>query len=94
MVGRKSKAKLRIRILQKGAFELSSFKFNIAGEEATEARSAGASSGKAKFGSFTVDKVIDTASVPLYKACCQATIFPSIMLAVRKSGGSNLIYLQ
>jgi type VI protein secretion system component Hcp len=79
---------------KKGASELSHFSFSISGDEATEARSAGAASGKAKFGSFTVDKVVDTSSVPLYKACCQATIFPSIMLAVRKSGGSNLIYMQ
>lgn len=78
----------------KGAFEVSRFRFNIEGEEATEQKSAGAASGKAKFGSFTVEKWVDSASIPLYKACCQATIFPSIMLAVRMSGGNNLIYLQ
>ncbi len=77
-----------------GACELTNFTFNISGDEATEARGSAASSGKAKFGSFTVSKVVDTASVPLYKACCQATIFPSIMLAIRKSGGSNLLYMQ
>ena len=32
--------------------------------------------------------------MPLYKACSQATVFPTIILAIRKSGGSNLIYLQ
>ncbi len=79
---------------KKGAFELTNFRFNISGDETTEARSAGTSAGKAKFGSFTVDKTVDSASIPLYKACCLATIFPSIMLAVRKAGGSNLLYLQ
>jgi type VI protein secretion system component Hcp len=79
---------------QKNAFELKTYSFNISGDETTEAKSAGASSGKAKFGSFTVEKVVDSASVPLYKACCQATVFPSIMLASRKAGGSNLLYLQ
>jgi type VI protein secretion system component Hcp len=78
----------------KGAFELSSFTFNLSGNEATEAKTAGTASGKAKFGSFTVEKVVDSASVPLYKACCQATVFPSIMLAVRKAGGDQLIFMQ
>jgi type VI protein secretion system component Hcp len=78
----------------KGASELSTFTFNISGDETTEAKSAGASSGKAKFGSFTVEKVVDSASVPLYKACCQATVFPSIMVAVRKSGGDQLMFMQ
>jgi type VI secretion system secreted protein Hcp len=79
---------------KKGAFEVSTFRFTLEGDETTEARTSGASSGKAKFGSFTVEKKVDSASVPLYKACCQATIFPSIMLAVRMSGGSSLLYLQ
>jgi type VI protein secretion system component Hcp len=77
-----------------GACELSSFSFNIKGDEATEAKTAGTASGKAKFGAFTVEKVADTASVPLYKACCQATVFPTIMLAVRKAGGDQLIFMQ
>jgi len=78
---------------KKGAFEVSKFGFDIKGEEATEEAGPG-NSGKAKFGTFTVDKFVDTASVPLYKACCRATIFPSIMLAVRKSGGSSLLFMQ
>src|SRR5579863_668976 len=78
---------------KKGAFELSHFKFDIHGDEATEEKGA-TNAGKAKFGTMVVDKVVDTASVPLYKACCRATIFPSIMLAVRKAGGSSLIFLQ
>jgi type VI protein secretion system component Hcp len=82
------------KFAKKGAFELSSFKFSLRSDETTEAKTATTSSGKAKFGSFTVTKKVDSASVPLYKACCQATIFPSIMLAVRMAGGSNLLYLQ
>jgi type VI protein secretion system component Hcp len=78
----------------KGASELNSFTFNIASEETTEAKTAGKSAGKAKFGLFTVEKKVDTASVPLYKACCQATIFPSIMVAVRKAGGDHLLFMQ
>jgi type VI protein secretion system component Hcp len=77
------------------AFELLSFSFTMTCEESTEAKGAtGASAGKAKFGSFTVGKTVDSASVPLYKACSMGTIFPTIMLAIRKAGGSGLLYLQ
>ncbi|HUB80512.1 MAG TPA: type VI secretion system tube protein Hcp [Bryobacteraceae bacterium] len=79
--------------LQLGAFEVKKFKFDIKGDESTEQKGPG-NSGKAKFGDFTIEKVVDTASIPLYKALCRATIFPSIMLAVRKAGGSNLLFLQ
>jgi type VI protein secretion system component Hcp len=77
-----------------GAFEIVNFTFDMTADDTTEAGSSGASSGKAKFGKFKVEKVMDRASVPLYKACCTATIFPSIMVAVRKAGGDHLIYLQ
>ena len=39
-------------------------------------------------------KVVDLASVPLYNACTAGAHFPSVMLAIRKAGGSNLLYLQ
>lgn len=77
-----------------GAFELIDFKFDITADDTTESSGSGASAGKAKFGKFEVNKSMDSASVPLYKACCSATIFPSIMVAVRKAGGDHLIYLQ
>jgi type VI protein secretion system component Hcp len=77
------------------AFELLNFSFNMKCEESTEAKGpSGASAGKAKFGSFTIEKSVDSASVPLYKACSQGTVFPTIMLAIRKVGGSPLLYLQ
>jgi type VI secretion system secreted protein Hcp len=80
---------------KRSAFELLSFSFDMTCEESTEAKGATrAGAGKAKFGRFTIDKVIDSASVPLYKACSQGTIFPTIMMAIRKAGGSPLLYLQ
>lgn len=80
---------------KKKAFEVGSFTFNMSASEATEGKgAAGSSAGKAKFGSFSIEKEVDSASVPLYKACSMGTIFPSIMLAVREAGGSHLMYLQ
>jgi type VI protein secretion system component Hcp len=86
-----------------GAFEITNFNFNVTAEDSSsdggggggaEGGTGGGSSGKAKFGTFTVDKVVDTSSTQLYKAICLSTIFPSIMLAIRKSGGGNLVYLE
>jgi type VI secretion system secreted protein Hcp len=81
---------------KKKAFEVQNFSFTMTSEEATESGkgSTGSSAGKAKFGTFSIDKVVDSASVPLYKACSLGTIFPSIMLAIRRAGGSPLLYLQ
>jgi type VI protein secretion system component Hcp len=77
----------------KGAFEVSNFKFKAQGDQA-EKKDTGIYAGKAKFESCEVNKVVDCASTSLYKACCQATIFPSIMLAVRYAGGDQLVFLQ
>ena len=73
---------------KKGACEVSTFTFKISGDEATEAKTAGTASGKAKFGTFTVEKAVDSASVPLYKAVCQATVFR------RRSADVHAIYFS
>jgi len=78
----------------KGAFECLSFSFGVAQAETTGSASGGASAGKAKFEEFTIEKFVDLASVPLYSACCAGAHFPSLMLAIRKAGGSPLLYLQ
>jgi len=72
------------------AFELSSFSFKMNCDETV----AKGKAGKAHFGAFTIKKPIDLASVPLYMLCSQGMIVPTIMLAVRKAGGDQLLYLQ
>jgi type VI protein secretion system component Hcp len=83
----------------KSAMEVVSFDFGMSSAEATEAKGgapggATSSAGKAKFNAITLEKKVDSASVPLYKACSQATVFASVMMALRESGGSPLLYLQ
>jgi type VI secretion system secreted protein Hcp len=80
----------------KKAFEISNFSFTMDNKEAVDAPGAKGSSsaGKAKFAEFSVDKAVDSASIPLYRACSQGQMIPTIMLAIRKAGGSGLIYLQ
>lgn len=79
---------------EKKALEIQSFQFGITQAETSGSASTGASAGKAKFEEFTIDKAVDLASVPLYNACTAGAHFPSVMLVVRKSGGSNLLYVQ
>jgi len=76
------------------ALELKSFKFGVEQAETTGSGSGGASAGKAKFGEFEITKGVDRASAPLFTACCAGAHFPSVYLAARKAGGSNLVYLQ
>ncbi len=49
---------------------------------------------RAKFQAFTVNKFIDFASPQMYKACSTGSRFPTAMLAVRKTGGEPLLYIQ
>jgi type VI secretion system secreted protein Hcp len=79
---------------KKKALEVLSFSFGIAQAETSGSGSTGASAGKAKFEEFTIEKNVDLSSVPLYNACTAGAHFPSVMLAIRKAGGTNLLYLQ
>jgi len=80
--------------VSKDALELLSFSFGAAQAETTGSASSGAAAGKAKFNEFSVEKFVDLASVPLYSACAAGAHFPSVCFAIRKAGGSNLLYLQ
>jgi type VI protein secretion system component Hcp len=92
----------------KHALEVEGFEFGMSSNEATEkgggaggkgsapggSSSSGSAGGKAKFGAISIEKKVDSASVPLYKACSLGTIFPTVMLVLRESGGTPLLYLQ
>jgi type VI secretion system secreted protein Hcp len=78
----------------KKALELLSFNFGVSQAETSGSGTTGASAGRAKFEDFTITKWVDQSSVPLYNACAAGAHFPTVMLAIRKAGGSNLIYLQ
>ena len=91
---------------RKKAFEISDFGFSLKQSDASVVQGSGAPAasvekkggasdgGRAKFQEFKVDKFVDLASVSLYKACSLGTKFSTVMLAVRKAGGSNLLYVQ
>lgn len=79
---------------KKKAVEINSFSFGIAQAETSGSGTTGSSAGKAKFEEFTVEKDVDQASCPLFVACTAGAHFPSLMLVIRKAGGTNLLYLQ
>src|SRR5262245_38573848 len=79
---------------KKKAFELLSLSFGVSQAETTGSGSGGAGTGKAKFDEFTIEKAVDLASVPLFVACTVGAHYPSVMMAVRKAGGSHMLYLQ
>ena len=76
------------------ALEVSNVSFGLGQAQTAGSSSTGAGAGKAKFEEFSLDKGVDLASVPLYLACTAGAHFPSVMLACRKAGGENLVYLQ
>lgn len=78
----------------KKALEILSFSMGVTQAETTGSGTTGASAGKAKFDEFSIEKFVDQASAPLYNACTGGAHFPSVMLAIRKAGGSPLLYLQ
>jgi len=49
---------------------------------------------KPKLNGVEITKTVDTASVKLYRACMKGTRFATIMLAIRRSGGAPMLYLQ
>jgi type VI secretion system secreted protein Hcp len=79
---------------KKKALEVMSFSFGVSQAETSGSGSTGAGAGKAKFEEISIEKAVDLSSVPLYNACTAGAHFPSVMLVVRKAGGSNLLYLQ
>jgi type VI secretion system secreted protein Hcp len=76
------------------ALEISNFSWGVEQAETTGSSSTGSGAGKAKFKEFSISKGVDLASVPLFNACTAGAHFPHICVALRKPGGSNLLYLQ
>jgi type VI protein secretion system component Hcp len=76
------------------ALELKSFDFSLENPNTVSSGTTGAGAGKAKFGVFSVKKDVDKASTPLFQCCACGAHFPSVCLAIRKSGGDKLIYIQ
>jgi len=51
-------------------------------------------SAKPKFGTLTIEKFVDRASVNLYGVCATGTHVPTLCMAIAKLGGDAVLYLQ
>lgn len=79
---------------EKKALEIASFGWGVEQADTTGSSSTGSGAGKAKFKEISISKGVDLASVPLFNACTAGAHFPHVCIALRKAGGSNLLYLQ
>jgi type VI secretion system secreted protein Hcp len=74
--------------LYKGAIEVQDFSFGVENTLAIGTTTTSPGAGKATFKEFTVTKVVDSASPAFFKYCAAGQLFPSVTLALRKSGSS------
>ncbi|MGO9258648.1 MAG: Hcp family type VI secretion system effector [Bryobacteraceae bacterium] len=77
-----------------GAWECKSVAFGVEQAQTAGSATSGSAAGKAKFQPFKIEKDVDTASCPLFTACTAGAHYPTVILAVRKSGGTNFVYLE
>jgi type VI secretion system secreted protein Hcp len=70
-------------------FEISSWAFGANNPLSMSSASGGAGAGKVNFDSFTVTKLIDTASPHLFQTCCAGGHYQELVLWLRKAGGSG-----
>src|SRR5437868_4000961 len=70
-------------------FEISAWSFGANNPLSMGSATGGAGAGKVNFDPFTVTKVIDSASAPLFQTCCSGGHYQEVILWLRKAGGST-----
>jgi len=70
-------------------FEISAWSFGANNPLSMGSATGGAGAGKVNFDSFTVTKVIDSASAPLFHTACSGGHYQEVVLWLRKAGGST-----
>jgi len=73
----------------KHAFEIKDFSFGVENPTTIGSATGGAGSGKIKFNEFTIKKTTDQASPLFFKNCCVGAHYASVIIEMRKSGGSK-----
>ncbi len=71
------------------AIEITSFSFGIENSTTIGSSSAGAGSGKAVLGKFTIEKLTDNCTPDFFIACGTGGHYTKAHLVLRKVGGSN-----
>ncbi|HEX3748171.1 MAG TPA: type VI secretion system tube protein Hcp [Bryobacteraceae bacterium] len=80
--------------LPAGVKQGASFQRPKSGGSAGGGSGVGGAKGKASLGSLSITKFLDSASTEFYRFCATGDIIPTLNIAIRKSGGDRLMYLQ
>ena len=76
------------------AFQIYSFSFGASNPVNIGSAGAGAGAGKVSISSFNIMKQFDSASPGLFLNCAAGAHFTEAHVALRKAGGTALVYLQ
>ena len=79
---------------KKGAMEIYSFSWGASNPVTVGSATTGSGAGKVSLASFSCMKKLDNSSANLIKNCCIGDHFKTGSVVLRKSGGSQIIYLQ
>lgn len=72
-----------------GAFQITSFGFGATNSSVIDSQSGGGGVGKTDFEDFTFDKLTDSASAGLYRACATGSHIDEAVMECRRQGGSS-----
>ncbi len=75
----------------KKAFEIKEFSFDVENPATIGSATKGAGAGKIKFNEFNIKKTTDYASPIFFKNCVVGAHYKSVVIAIRKSGGSTKV---
>lgn len=75
---------------KKGAFQITSFEFGATNSSIIDSQSGGGGKGKTDFEDFTFNKLTDTASCGLYRACATGLGIPEAVIECRRHGATGV----
>lgn len=74
----------------KGAFQITGFDFAATNTSVIDSQSGGGGKGKTDFENLTFNKITDTASAGLYRACAVGLSIPDAVIECRRHGQTNV----
>jgi type VI secretion system secreted protein Hcp len=77
-----------------GWIEILSFQLGASNPSTIGSATGGAGGGKATLSEFTLTKNTDASSPNLFQGCCSGVHYKKATIALRKAGGTALVYLQ
>jgi type VI protein secretion system component Hcp len=73
----------------KKAFEIKDWSFDVSNKSTIGSATGGAGGGKAEFAEFSIQKMVDAASVVFFRNCVAGAHYDQVILACRKAGSDS-----